>query len=309
MLGRMVGQALRSRRPATVWTPELLGVFDEADVAIVNLECCISERGEPWEPGRKPFHFRAPPRALEALTAAGIRAVWLANNHALDFGPIALLDTFEHLRAGGIGWVGAGADVDEARTPRVVDANGLRLGIVAFSDHPPEYAADRARPGIAFSDLWRASPAEWIGTTVGGLDVDAVLVTPHWGPNMTAKPVAHVAAAARDLVAAGATLIAGHSAHVFHGVGGTVLYDVGDFLDDYAVDARLRNDLGLLFLVDLDERGPVRLEGVPLKLDYCHTRLADGVDRAWIARRFHEACAELGTAVSGDEERLVVSWR
>jgi len=65
---------------------------------------------------------------------------------------------------------------------------------------------------------------------------------------------------------AGAALVAGHSAHVFHGVGDRILYDLGDFLDDSAVDRLLRNDLGLLFLVTLDGGRPVRLEAVPLRL-------------------------------------------
>ena len=74
--------------------------------------------------------------------------------------------------------------------------------------------------------------------------------------------------------AAGATLVAGHSAHVFHGVADRVLYDLGDFVNDYAIDPVLRNDLGLLFLVTFDGPRPVHLEAVPLVLDDCHTRLA-----------------------------------
>jgi hypothetical protein len=103
--------------------------------------------------------------------------------------------------------------------------------------------------------------------------------------------------------------VVGHSAHVFHGVAGRVLYDLGDFVDDYRVDKRLRNDLGLLFLIELDERGPRTLEAVPLELDFCHTRLARGDDASWIARRFTEACAELGTAVTESEGRLHADLR
>jgi hypothetical protein len=136
-----------------------------------------------------------------------------------------------------------------------------------------------------------------------------VLVTPHWGPNMTSEPVGHVRRAAAALVDAGATLVAGHSAHVPHGVAGPVLYDLGDFLDDYRVDPRLRNDLGLLFLVTLDGRGPVRLDALPLKLEFCHTRLAAGEDAAWMRRRFRTACADLGTELEEAAGRLVISWR
>jgi poly-gamma-glutamate synthesis protein (capsule biosynthesis protein) len=126
---------------------------------------------------------------------------------------------------------------------------------------------------------------------------------------MVAEPLGYVRAAAAALVEAGATLVAGHSAHVFHGVEGRVLYDLGDFLDDYAVDAHLRNDLGLLFIVTLDEAGPKRLEAIALKLDFCRTRLADGDDARWIERRFREACAALGTEVASEAGRLVVTWR
>jgi poly-gamma-glutamate synthesis protein (capsule biosynthesis protein) len=126
---------------------------------------------------------------------------------------------------------------------------------------------------------------------------------------MTAAPVRHVRRAATALVGAGATLVAGHSAHVPHGVGGPVLYDLGDFLDDYRVDPRLRNELGLLFLVTLDAAGPLRLEALPLKLEFCHTRLATGEDAAWIRHRFRAACADLGTAVQDTAGRLTIIWR
>jgi poly-gamma-glutamate synthesis protein (capsule biosynthesis protein) len=123
---------------------------------------------------------------------------------------------------------------------------------------------------------------------------------------MTSAPLPYVRRAAGALVDAGAALVAGHSAHVFHGVAGRVLFDLGDFLDDYAVDPVLRNDLGLLFLVTLDERGPSAIEAVPLALDYCHTRLAGGADAAWVRRRFRRACAELGSEAAEHDGRLVV---
>jgi poly-gamma-glutamate synthesis protein (capsule biosynthesis protein) len=126
---------------------------------------------------------------------------------------------------------------------------------------------------------------------------------------MTSAPVGHVRRAAAALLQAGATLVAGHSAHVPHGVAGPVLYDLGDFLDDYRVDPKLRNDLGLLFLVTLDGRGPLRLEALPLKLEFCHTRLATGSDADWMRRRFRSACAALGTTAREEAGRLTVTWR
>jgi poly-gamma-glutamate synthesis protein (capsule biosynthesis protein) len=104
-------------------------------------------------------------------------------------------------------------------------------------------------------------------------------------------------------------MVAGHSAHVFHGVRGPVLFDLGDFLDDYAVDPTLRNDLGLLWLVEIDAAGPRRLEAIPLALEYCSTRQAEGEDALWVRRRFTEACAVMGTEVTAEAGRLVIVWR
>jgi poly-gamma-glutamate synthesis protein (capsule biosynthesis protein) len=140
------------------------------------------------------------------------------------------------------------------------------------------------------------------------VEADAVLVSPHWGPNMVAEPLRRTRRAAAELLEAGASLIAGHSAHVFHGVERRVVYDLGDFIDDYATDPILRNDLGLLFLVTLEEGGPVRLEALPLKLDHCHTRVAEGDEAVWIRRRFREACARLGSDVHEEAGRLVLTW-
>jgi len=306
MLGRMVALAIERGAKSPV-ASEVVAVAAEADLFVLNLECCISDRGERWPDPGKPFFFRAPPSAAELLAWIGVDCVTLANNHALDYGPEALLDTLEHLRAAGVGWVGAGTDVAAARQSRLLGVRGLRLAVLGASDHPPEYAAAPDRCGIAYADL-RDSPAGgWLVDAVAAArhDADALLVLPHWGPNMTARPRRYIQRAARELLAAGATLVAGHSAHVVHGAGPSVLYDLGDFVDDYAVHPELRNDLGLLFLVELDVLGPRSLEAVPLKLDDCHTRLATGDDAAWIRRRFVDACAELGTTAVERGDRVV----
>jgi poly-gamma-glutamate capsule biosynthesis protein CapA/YwtB (metallophosphatase superfamily) len=308
MLGRGVARTLATTPPEALVAPEVRTALGQADLVVLNLECCISERGAPWAAPGKPFFFRAPPRAVELLVLLGTDCVTLANNHALDYGVDALSDTLDHLTAAGIATIGAGPDLERARRPAVLTARGLRLAVVGVTDHPPDFAASPDRPGVAFADLGRQVP-QWLLQTVRKAEADAVLVTPHWGPNMTTAPVRHVRRAATALLEAGATLIAGHSAHVPHGVAGPVLYDLGDFLDDYQVDPGVRNDLGLLFLVTLDARGPVRLEALPLKLEYCHTRLATGEDAAWLQRRFRSACAALDTSVEGAAGRLIINWR
>jgi poly-gamma-glutamate capsule biosynthesis protein CapA/YwtB (metallophosphatase superfamily) len=301
MLGRGVAEALSRVSPEDLWAPELRQVARSCDLVICNLECCISVRGEPTGrvPG-KPFFFRAPPAALGSLRSMRIGAVGLANNHALDYEEEALADTLAALRGAGIAVAGAGAQAQGARHGAIVEAANQRIGLLAVSDHPAEFAAGQGSPGIAHADLSRGLP-DWLVTELGRLrgECDWVIAFPHWGPNMTTVPSPWQRRVAERLLDAGADAVAGHSAHVFHGVGwrdgGPLLYDLGDALDDYAVDPVLRNDLGVMVLWRPGDEGALELIG--LRLDFCHTRLASGDDAEWIARRLERACGELGTRV------------
>ena len=82
MLGRSVARTLATTPPEALVAPEVRAAMGQADLVVLNLECCISERGRPWEAPGKPFFFRAPPRAVELLVLLGTDCVTLANNHA-----------------------------------------------------------------------------------------------------------------------------------------------------------------------------------------------------------------------------------
>jgi poly-gamma-glutamate capsule biosynthesis protein CapA/YwtB (metallophosphatase superfamily) len=309
MLGRKVAERLVRDPGAEVWSPQLREICRACDLLVLNLECCVSARGERTSLiAGKPFFFRAPPAGVEALRAIGASLAGIANNHTLDFGVDALADTLSHLHGAGIPTVGAGLDIENAQRGAVVEAGSARLGVVAMSDHPSEFGAEDARPGIAHAALRRGLP-DWITAELARLreEADYVLAFPHWGPNMSPSPAGWQRERAHELLAAGADAVAGHSAHVFHGVElnprGTVLYDLGDALDDYAIDPALRNDLGMLALW----RPRDGLELVGLHLDFCRTELAAGEHADWIAARLERACGEFGTSIRRlDEARFAI---
>ena len=302
MLGRDVAETLRKVPPEELWSEGLRALCTPLDLVVCNLECCISGRGERTRriPG-KPFFFRGPPSAVEALQAIGARAVSLANNHALDYEEEALEETLELLAAAGIAAAGAGSGIEEARRPAVVDAAGCRVGLICVSDHPQEYAATSEASGIAHADLPRGASG-WLLDEVATLRerADLVIAFPHWGPNMAVTPARWQRRAAAALQRAGTDLVVGHSAHVFHGIEwgkrGPVLSDLGGALDDYRVDPILRNDLGML-AIWRPGAGEEELELVGLKLEHCRTEVAEGADAEWIAARLDTTCKKLGTRV------------
>jgi poly-gamma-glutamate synthesis protein (capsule biosynthesis protein) len=312
MLGRQVAATLSAVPPEEVWSPALRGlVAAECAGMVCNLECCLSTRGERTRriPG-KPFFFRGPPAAVDSLRALGVGAVGLANNHALDYEVDALADTLELLAGAGIATAGAGPDAEAARRSATCEvgplagaseARRLRVAVVAVSDHPAQFAAGPATPGIAWADL-RAQLPEWLIAELRRArdEADLVIAFPHWGPNLSPRPARWQRRRAADLLAAGADLVAGHSAHVFHGVGRghhgqPILFDLGGALDDYAVDPQLRNDVGLLALWRPGSNPDLEL--VALHLRHAHTDLAAGAEAEWAAGRLTDACRRLGTQV------------
>src|SRR5713101_7814851 len=113
MLGRLVNDRLRCVDPAYPWG-NTKALFRAGDWRACNLECVISDRGRPWSETRKAFHFRSDAKNIAVLKAAGIDAVSVANNHALDFEYEAMRDMLRLLDRAGIQRAGAGADLAEA---------------------------------------------------------------------------------------------------------------------------------------------------------------------------------------------------
>jgi poly-gamma-glutamate synthesis protein (capsule biosynthesis protein) len=294
----------------------------ELDGLFVNLECCLSTRGERWTRTHRPFHFRADPDwAVPALEAAGVEWATLANNHLLDYGETALLDTLDHLDSAGIAHSGAGEDEAHARSPAIVTveaaegADDLRIAFVAATDNTPEFAADADSPGTAYLDLSEEAEArEPIAEMLARAretDPDLLVVSLHWGPNMVEEPPGHFRRFGRWLAERGVDLVHGHSAHVFQGVevhdGTPILYDCGDFVDDYAVDDELRNDRSFLFEVAVASDGEIReLRLVPTEIRNCEVREASRRAAAWSRARMRELSAAFGTEFEDEDGELVL---
>jgi poly-gamma-glutamate synthesis protein (capsule biosynthesis protein) len=136
MLGRLVSETLLAYHTAYPWG-DILPEMHQADLRLVNLECVISDRGKPWSRWEKAFHFRAHPRAIEALKLAQVNCVVIANNHVLDFEEEAFLQMLELLEAAGIPYVGAGRNLAEARRPVLLSAGDLKIAVAAFTDNEP----------------------------------------------------------------------------------------------------------------------------------------------------------------------------
>ena len=315
MLGRGVNETLRSMRPGEPWG-DVLPALGSADLRIANLECAITGHDRPWTRTPKVFHFRADPRAVEVLRAARIDACSLANNHTLDFEQQGLLDTLRHLEAAGIRYAGAGRAREEAARPAFLTARTdgtRRVALLAFTDNEPPFAAGPDRPGTNYLPVSMEPQVlrrvEAAVEQARGAGADVVVFSNHWGPNMVERPNQLFRRFARAVIDRGADVYYGHSAHVFQGVeiykGKLILYDAGDFIDDYAVGERLRNDRSFVFRVSLEGRELRRLQLLPVSLQYARVELARGGEREAILGRMVDLSAEMGTNLVRREDWLV----
>lgn len=308
MLGRLVDQFVLGSRdhPAgTVWG-DVLPLLRQFDARLVNLECVISERGTPWRPASKPFHFRARPRAIEALREAGIDGVSLANNHVFDFGPEALVDYLRHLDGAHIAHAGAGLSLDQALAPMVLSHLPVPIAVVSLTDNEPDWEAKPDQPGVNFVRYGPGGLQEPYRSRLAGAlararsTASVVLVSAHVGPNW-GEPSGDMQAMAHELVDMGADLYWGHSNHSPQGIelyrGRPILYSTGDFVDDYAVDPDERNDLSFLFGVELRGNAVERLTLYPTAIEDFRVRMATPAEAAVLRESLTAKCRAFGTPV------------
>jgi hypothetical protein len=211
---------------------ELRGTLGAADLAMVNLETAITERGTKIG---KEFHFRAPASALETLASAGIDAVSMANNHGADYGAVGLRDTLAAKRTSPIPIVGIGADQTEAFAPATLEAKGLRVAVFGASQvyemTLANWSADEDSPGIA-----SAAPTGRLRRAVekAAQSHDLVVVFMHWGLDYQTCPDGLSASTAQTLADAGADVVVGGHSHRVNGAGwldsSYVAYGLGNFV-------------------------------------------------------------------------------
>jgi Putative enzyme of poly-gamma-glutamate biosynthesis (capsule formation) len=237
---------------------DLLNEMNGADIMMLNNEFSYSTRGT--KASDKSFTFRANPSRVEILKKMGVDIVSLANNHALDYGQDALLDSFDTLKEAGIRYIGAGENLAQAKAPAYYTVDGKKIAFVAASR-------------VVFSMDWYASENSpgMIGTYDPALilesikeakaNSDFVVMFVHWGIERENYPVDYQRSLAQQYIDAGADAVIGCHPHVMQGFeyykGKPIAYSLGNFWFNRATDKS-----GLLKLY-LSQDGSVKMQLLP----------------------------------------------
>jgi len=276
--------------------------LNTADVAFVNLEGPISDKGSKlsW----KEYTFRSRTALAQGLASAGVDVVSMANNHAMDCGSAALLDTIERLHAVGVQEAGSGKDVAAARSPALLETPAGTVAVLAFTDkHASGFAAGTDKPGVAtIGDGSKVLSA----IEAAKAEADYVIVSFHWGTEYTFTAASYQRTLAHKCVDAGADLVLGHHPHVIQGIeiykDKLIAYSLGDFVFDHRPGP---TGQAFVLRVTLHESGPPVARIVPVYLDdtYGIPAVVTGKTADTILDRLISISKPFGTTIvrSGDQ--------
>jgi poly-gamma-glutamate synthesis protein (capsule biosynthesis protein) len=265
-----------------------------ADIAFANLETPLSDKA------RRTGAFRTPVAFAEGLAWAGIDVVSNANNHALDAEGEGLLDTKEALWRAGVGAVGTGRDLEDARRPFILERNGLRvafLGYSMFVNAGDAAFATPERSGVVPLDPFIIK--EDIRRVRGRADY--VAVSFHWSVENSQDVLPADQAFARDIIDAGADIVLGHHPHVPRGFevykGKAIFYSFGNlifghahtyWMDNYLARLTLTRDgITKIEMIPVGGRGNALSQPAPLR----------GREAQVVLQDIKERSAKLGTTV------------
>jgi poly-gamma-glutamate capsule biosynthesis protein CapA/YwtB (metallophosphatase superfamily) len=239
---------------------DLLGDFEQADLAIGNLECPLIERQTPIL--KTGPNFGEPPACINGIKRAGIDLLCLANNHVLDHGAEGLKSTLDACDRAGIATVGAGEDLAAARRILVKELKGIRVGILGVTEQ--EFS-------IARKNSWGANPLDLIDLVRNVRDhrseFDYLIVLLH-GADEFHVPTPRIKDTCHFMIEIGANAVLVQHPHVLGGYeeyqGGHIVYGQGALVMDEAIYRDLKSfHEGFLIKLRVAEDTSSTMEIVP----------------------------------------------
>ena len=193
-------------------------LFEQDDLTVINLEGVFYNYDANLKPDSN-YHFRGPTDLVNILTASGIEACSIANNHILDYGSTGLQSTIQTLDDAGIHWFGT---VNEgAEGVYIFEKYGVKIGFVAV------YISDWWVPGTPtkIKEQMLAMKAE---------GCSLIIACMHGGVEYDTRHEMNQEKLADQLIRYGAQIVVGSHPHTIQGIreqdGVCTLWSLGNFV-------------------------------------------------------------------------------
>jgi poly-gamma-glutamate synthesis protein (capsule biosynthesis protein) len=234
--------------------------------------------------------------------------------------------------------------------------NTITIGVISLTDNEPQWEAKGNSAGINYIPITLDSKKYnyRLKNCIEKVrkQSDLVIVSSHVGPHFREKPSEKYVNFAHTIIEFGADIYWGHSNHMPQGIEiyrhhnekdnnnsnnnnnkKIIMYDCGDFIDDYAIDSNYRNDLSFIFLLhlNLDKKNyqlgnnnnnadnnkenillrNSRIELIPIKINKfrVNTIPFGDSDADLIIEKMFKRCSNLGTKclIDKKKKRIIIS--
>ena len=237
------------------------GLLHAPDIMFGNSEAAYTDDPHPAPSAATPIF--PGPLNLDVFAKAGFDVMSLANNHIVDAGHRAMLENISRLNDQGVATCGAGATLEQARQPAVIERASTRVAYLGYASvFPIGYEARSNVPGLApvrARDHWRPAVDNYhapgtpprCSTIPDEQDLvntaadiaharsraDLVVASFHWGDCLRPYHLTdHEMRTARWAIEQGADIVAGHHHHALRGIewhnGRPIFYGLGHFVFD-----------------------------------------------------------------------------
>ncbi|MGD6817246.1 CapA family protein [Metabacillus sp. 84] len=213
----------------------------------------------------KHIQLKTDKQTARTLQNMNFTAVSLANTHAMDYNVQGLYDTKETLKEHGIGAVGAGSNLKDAKKSiHYENYNGLKVATLGFTD----VYAEGSNATEYNSGVLAMEPDNFVPMIAEAKkNADFVFVHAHWGQEYDTDPHPRQKDLAKALADAGADVVIGHHPHVLSPVevykDSVIFYSLGNFIFDQGWTRTRESAIAQMRLM---EDGKARFELTPLEI-------------------------------------------
>jgi poly-gamma-glutamate synthesis protein (capsule biosynthesis protein) len=201
-------------------------ILERGDIVFGNLEAVLA-CGVIGKTASNHRQLIGSPSSVSSLKQAGFNVLSIANNHALEHGNTAMLDTIEHLKKEHIRTIGQNLEI--------IEIKGTKVALLAYCliEDSTAYTST-VNPDQICSQIKKAKS-----------ETSLVIVSMHWGDEFIHRPSLRQIELAHKMIDSGASLIIGHHPHVVQGIemynNGLIAYSLGNFVFDMGYIPETRN--------------------------------------------------------------------
>ena len=293
----------------------------DSDFTIASFETVCVDTGTAAYSGRGTYN--TPASIIDAMKAAGIDAVTLANSHILDHGVEGIRQTTAKFDEAGINRFGAYNSQDEADAERIalVDVKGIKLAVLSYTEDvrgnltnlttaQQNFAVNIAKREGIIADIERARSK----------GADVIIVALHWGELFTYEPSSNMRSMAEALLTAGADVILGTHTQEVQRITtkmvtrsdgsesrGIVAYALGNFVSEYREP---RQDGGIILNIDIQKdmtTGEVTIS-LPSYTPTWVDKIAEGGTSVFEVVRMGDYYSAPGSMTTESHTRMKTAW-